>query len=388
MAIRPGAAVEQETVKVRMGGVALELPHPGSTWEGLRTDLRVFELTNTVRRQGEPETCRVGPRGHVIAVNIVRIGDPESRRRVVGREQDILGVLAGRLEVRAVRRSKRGEVCRVARRVRMTLGQNPQVVDELVAVLHAVFEEEAVTNVVVGHVVFNVQVICAMHGHAAAVGVVNRRVLDVLSLRIADQMPVDRIPGKMHVLTHAIEFDSLDKHLASVHRHNVAAKERLVCVRRSLDHDIARQHADFAAFIHVEGDLAEVHVVQFLVERDRIATDGSNGSPLGLMGIEIRGREDNHVAGPPACGVQDFNRVAACFGGLGQLRPGVRPVTVQVQGSTHHHDPAVTAVSRSTHASYIFVFDVVGEGNCRHARVGLGFRTNLQLAVHHDPLGG
>ena len=63
-----------------------------------------------------------------------------------------------------------------------------------------------------------------------------------------------------------------------------------VCVRvsRRLDHDIARQHADFAAFIHVEGDLAEVHVVQFLVERDRIATDGSNGSPLCLMGIEIR----------------------------------------------------------------------------------------------------
>ena len=180
----------------------------------------------------------------------------------------------------------------------MTLGQDPQVVHELVAVLHAVLQEEAVTNVVVGHVVFNVQVICAMHGHAAAVGVVNRRVLDVLPLRIADQMPMDRIPRQMHVLTHAIELDAIDKHLAPVHRHDVAAKERLVCVRRSLDHDIARQHADFAAFIHVEGDLAEVHVVQFLVERDRIATDGGNGSPLCLMGIEIRGREDNHRRRP------------------------------------------------------------------------------------------
>src|SRR5580700_9193167 len=40
MAIGPGAAVHQETVKVRMGGVALELPHPGSTRRGLRTDLR------------------------------------------------------------------------------------------------------------------------------------------------------------------------------------------------------------------------------------------------------------------------------------------------------------------------------------------------------------
>src|SRR6185436_18818172 len=45
MAIGPGAAVEQETVKVRMGDVALELPHPGSPWPGLRADLRAFELT-------------------------------------------------------------------------------------------------------------------------------------------------------------------------------------------------------------------------------------------------------------------------------------------------------------------------------------------------------
>jgi hypothetical protein len=170
----------------------------------------------------------------------------------------------------------------------MALGQDRQVVHDLVVVLHAVFKEEAVTNIVVGHVVFNAQVIRAMDGHAAAVGVANRRVPDVLPLRIADQMPMDRIPGQMHVLTHAIELDTLDKHLASVHRHDVAAKERLVCVSRSLDHDIARQHADFAAFIHVEGDFAEVHVVQFLVERDRIATDASNGSPLCLMGIEIR----------------------------------------------------------------------------------------------------
>src|SRR5499426_1537222 len=56
MAIGPGAAIEHETVKVRMGGVALELPHLGSTWPGLRTDLRVCELTNTVLRQVEPET--------------------------------------------------------------------------------------------------------------------------------------------------------------------------------------------------------------------------------------------------------------------------------------------------------------------------------------------
>src|SRR5262249_61761374 len=103
MAIGPGAAVTHETVKVRMGDVALELLHLGSTRPGVLTDLCVFELASTVLRQGEPETCRVGSRGYVVAVDIVRIGDPESRRRVVGREQDILGVLAGRLEVRAVR---------------------------------------------------------------------------------------------------------------------------------------------------------------------------------------------------------------------------------------------------------------------------------------------
>src|ERR1700681_1442487 len=105
MAIGPRAAVEQETVKARMGGVALELPHPGSTRPGLRTDLRAFELTRRMLRQGEPETCRVGPRGHVVAVNIVRIGDPESRRRVVGGNQNILCVLAGRIEVLPALRS-------------------------------------------------------------------------------------------------------------------------------------------------------------------------------------------------------------------------------------------------------------------------------------------
>src|SRR5882724_2270245 len=40
MAIGPGAAVEQETVKVRMGGVALELAHLGSTRPGLHPNLR------------------------------------------------------------------------------------------------------------------------------------------------------------------------------------------------------------------------------------------------------------------------------------------------------------------------------------------------------------
>src|SRR5262250_1917498 len=114
MAIGPGAAVEHETVKVRMGGVALELPHPGSTRPGLRTDLRAFELTRRMLRQGEPETCRLGPRGHVVPVNIVRIGDPESRRRIVRGKQDVLSLLA--IPCRSLL-SGCGEVCRDARRV-------------------------------------------------------------------------------------------------------------------------------------------------------------------------------------------------------------------------------------------------------------------------------
>ena len=97
--------------------------------------------------------------------------------------------------------------------------------NKLVAVLRAVFEEEAVTDGVVGHVVLNAQEIRAMHGHTAVVGVVERGVLDVLPFCIADQMPVDRIPGKSQVLAHSIELDALDKHLAPDHRHHVPAVE-------------------------------------------------------------------------------------------------------------------------------------------------------------------
>src|SRR5687768_8666686 len=64
-AIGPGAAVQHETVKVRMGGVARELADLHSTWKGGLADLRAFELTGRIHRKGEPETCRVGPRRHV-----------------------------------------------------------------------------------------------------------------------------------------------------------------------------------------------------------------------------------------------------------------------------------------------------------------------------------
>ena len=55
----------------------------------------------------------------------------------------------------------------------MALDLDGEVPDELVAVLDAVFEEEAVADDVVGHVVLDAQEVRAVHGHAAVVGVVD-----------------------------------------------------------------------------------------------------------------------------------------------------------------------------------------------------------------------
>ena len=35
-----------------------------------------------------------------------------------------------------------------------------------------------------------------------------------------------------------------------------------------------------------------------------------------------------------------------------------------------------------------FIIDVVGEGDCRLARVGAGLSADFQFPVQHDPLGG
>ncbi len=64
----------------------------------------------------------------------------------------------------------------------MTFGLDCQVLDEFIAVLDPVFEEEAVADGVVGHVVLHAQEVRAVHGHTAVVGVMERRVLDVLPL--------------------------------------------------------------------------------------------------------------------------------------------------------------------------------------------------------------
>ena len=225
MAVGLRAAVGHEPVKVGVGNIALELPQPGPARPGVLADLRAFELARRMHRQGVPEARRFGPRGHIVPVGVVRIGDPEGRCRVVGRDQDILGVLAGQIEVLAALHSERAEVRRDAGfAVGMAFGQHAQVVNELVAVLDGVFEEEAVTHIVVGHVVLHPHVVGAMHRHAAAVGVVNRRVLDILPLGVADEVPVDRVAGQMHILTHMIELDARDIHLGPGHRHDMPAE--------------------------------------------------------------------------------------------------------------------------------------------------------------------
>src|SRR6187200_3084392 len=78
MAIGPGGAVAHETVKVRMGDVALELAELHAARPGCLAEIRVCKRARRMLREGEPETCRVGTRGHVAAVDVVRVGDPEA----------------------------------------------------------------------------------------------------------------------------------------------------------------------------------------------------------------------------------------------------------------------------------------------------------------------
>ena len=201
-------------------------------------------------------------------------------------------------------------------------------------------------------------------------------------LRVAHQMPVDRIAGQRHVLAHAVQLDARDEHLARRHRHDVPAEVRLLCIRRGLDLDVARQQADFAALVHVEGDLAEVHVVELAVERELVAADGGDRAPLGLPRIEVRRRENDLVADAPARGVEHFDRRAAGFRRVRELGPGVGAIAVQVQRSARDHDAAVT------HAGHdVFIGDGIGERDRRVARVRGGFAADRELAVQHDPLG-
>ncbi len=87
-------AVEDHAVEIGMGDVAAELAHFGPAGPDLVAALLVKEGPRRVRRQGEPEADLVGPGGHVVAVDVVGIGDPERGGRVVRGDQDVLGLLA------------------------------------------------------------------------------------------------------------------------------------------------------------------------------------------------------------------------------------------------------------------------------------------------------
>src|SRR5688572_11693316 len=177
-----------------MSGIAAELPQPAASWPGIGAALCAFERAYRMRGKGHPEADLVGTRRHIVAVGIVGVRDPESGSGIVRRKQDMLGFLASR----GLMRQKK--VCRFTRQCRMTLGLDSQVLDDLVTRLNTVLHEEAVAYGVVRNIVFNEQIIRAMNGHAAVVGVVNRGVFDVLPGHVAVDMPVDGITRKRQVL--------------------------------------------------------------------------------------------------------------------------------------------------------------------------------------------
>ncbi len=282
-------------------------------------------------------------------------------------------------------RSGRGEVGRHAGLGRMALGLDREVADELVAVLDAVFEEEAVTHGVVGHVVLDAQVVRAVHGHAAVVGVVDRGVLDVLALarRRPDASGSDSGPA-VRCWPMRLSSTPATIHLARGHRHDVAAEEGLLRIGRGLDLDVARQQAHFAALIHVEGDLAEVHVVELLVERDRVAADGGRwcaARPAADRSPSTRGRSRRRRASPRRSAPRSKWLPASAV--LASL------VQVLVRSPCRFSVPPEIMMPRSPMpAMTSSPSDVVGEGDGGLARVRAGFAADGQLAVQHDPLGG
>src|SRR5205814_8047997 len=95
--------------------------------------------------KSQSEACCLRSCGHIPAVGIVGVRDPEGGRRVVGRKQLVGGILT----LSAASVGSDYCVCRITGPGGMTLGQQPQVANVLVPVLNAIFEEVAVSNVVV-----------------------------------------------------------------------------------------------------------------------------------------------------------------------------------------------------------------------------------------------
>src|SRR6185369_5832643 len=89
------AAIEHQPVDAGVRDVAGKLLHLHTTRPGLRSDLCAFKLTRWMFWESHPEACCLRTCGHIPAVSIVGVRDPEGGRRVVGRNQLVGGVLTG-----------------------------------------------------------------------------------------------------------------------------------------------------------------------------------------------------------------------------------------------------------------------------------------------------
>src|SRR5215472_5908775 len=117
--LRTGSAIKHHPVDVGVGDVAGKLPQLRSTRPGSLTDLCAFKLTRWMFWQSDPEACLLRTCGHIPAVSIVGVRDPEGGRRVVGRNQLIGGILTGPGAVNCI--------CRITGPGRVTFGQHPEV---------------------------------------------------------------------------------------------------------------------------------------------------------------------------------------------------------------------------------------------------------------------
>src|SRR6187401_2220067 len=89
--LRIGSAIEHQAFDVGVGDVAGKLSKLDSTGPGLRGDLRAFKLTCWMFWESHPEACCLRTCGHIPAISIVGVCDPEGGRRVVGRKQLVGG---------------------------------------------------------------------------------------------------------------------------------------------------------------------------------------------------------------------------------------------------------------------------------------------------------
>ncbi len=75
--------IEHEAVEVGMGHVAFEGAHRRAARPDGLADVRVLERALRVFGQRQPEAGRVGTGRHIVDEAVVRVGDPERRRRIV-----------------------------------------------------------------------------------------------------------------------------------------------------------------------------------------------------------------------------------------------------------------------------------------------------------------